>query len=188
MTVTGLLLAGGRSSRLGRDKATLVVGGQFMWERQIALLRSAGASPIFISTRRSPDWAPADARVVLDAAPSRGPLSGLTAALAATQTSHLLALAIDLPAMTRQHLCKLLSLAGTGAGVVPKQEDRFEPLCAVYPKAALELAQAALARADASLQALVRNLVAQGLVKEYPVTSTESGLYRNVNEPADWPG
>ena len=71
---------------------------------------------------------------VADDPPSCGPLSGLAASLAQMHTAHLLALAIDMPFMTENFLRSLCDKIEPGRGVVPKIDDRAEPLAAIYPQ------------------------------------------------------
>src|SRR5437867_2135004 len=96
-TLTAVLFAGGESRRMGADKAMLEIGGEPLWARQLRRLRELQPERILISARSKPAWCPAEIETVLDEPPSRGPLSGLAAALKIIQTTHLLALAIDLP-------------------------------------------------------------------------------------------
>src|SRR5205823_740138 len=75
-------------------------------------------------------------RFVADDPPSRGPLSGLGAVLARMHTKHLLALAIDMPFMTEKYLRFLCGQIEPGRGVLPKIDNRAEPLAAIYPQEA----------------------------------------------------
>jgi molybdopterin-guanine dinucleotide biosynthesis protein A len=183
--LAGLLLVGGRSRRMGCDKATLIVNGQPLWERQLSLLRGLALKRVYLSARESPGWAPADVRVLLDQPPSRGPLSGIALALAAMSTSHLLVLAVDLPRLTAEYLQKLISLASDSKGVVPYNEDRAEPLTAIYPKEAAAAAFQSLSLEDVSMMSFVRELKLQNLLEEYQVTPEERIMHRNLNSPGD---
>jgi molybdopterin-guanine dinucleotide biosynthesis protein A len=185
--LTALLLVGGLSLRMGRDKATLLLSGKPLWFRQLALLRELQSAAIWISARETPPWVPLDIEVVLDTTPSRGPLSGIVAALNRTQTSHLLVLAVDLPRMTSEHLLKLASVTTPGCGVVPSHEKHLEPLTAIYPKEAASLAQHALESPDVSMHSFARKLLEQRLLKEYPLAREEADLYLNVNTRRDLP-
>jgi molybdenum cofactor guanylyltransferase len=187
--MSAVLLAGGESRRMGRDKATLQFRGRPLWQIQFELLRKLQPSEIFISARTDPSWRPEDVRFVADIPPSRGPLSGLAACLAQMHTTHLLALAIDMPFMTEDFLLSLCDYIEPGCGVVPKIDNRAEPLTAIYPREAEIDFRRALAGADFSLQSLTRRLVETGKLRAIHVTEQDKGFFLNVNEPADlkWP-
>lgn len=181
--MTALLLAGGLSTRMGRDKASLLVKGETLWSRQLRLLCELKPQEICISARSVPAWATPDVSLILDTPPSRGPLSGVAAALERMNTTHLLVLAVDLPNMTSSHLSLLLSRSSPGHGIVPSQKGYFEPLAAVYPKEATAAAQRALAANELSMQPFTRSLVQASLLKEYPLSAEEVSLYLNLNTP-----
>jgi molybdenum cofactor guanylyltransferase len=183
--MSAVLLAGGESRRMGRDKATLQFRGRPLWQIQFELLRKLQPSEIFISARTDPSWRPKDVQFVADFPPSRGPLSGLAASLAQMHTTHLLALAIDMPFMTEDSLLSLCDYIEPGCGVVPKIDNRAEPLTAIYPREAEIDFRRALAGADFSLQSLTRRLVEAGTLRAIHVTEQDKGFFLNVNEPAD---
>ena len=185
MTLSAVLLAGGESRRMGRDKATLEFEGAPLWRRQLDLLRAVNPQQLFVSAREKPDWLPAGVELLLDDPPSRGPLSGLTKALRAIRTTHLIALAVDMPFMTADEFAQLLARAAEGCGTVPLVRQIAEPLAAIYPAEARDDCRAALAGADSSLQSLVRTLNAAKKVKLWPVPNGRAPLYRSVNSPRD---
>ena len=187
--MSAVLLAGGESRRMGKDKATLQFRGRPLWQIQFELLRKLQPSEIFISARTDPTWRPEDVRFVADIPPSRGPLSGLAASLAQMHTTHLLALAIDMPFMTEDFLLSLCDHIEPGCGVVSKIDNRAEPLTAIYPREAEIDFRMALAGDDFSLQSLTRRLVETGKLRAIHVTEQDKGFFLNVNEPADlkWP-
>lgn len=183
LTLTAMLLVGGQSRRMGTDKAALMVRGERLWQRQLGVLREAAPHTLWISARARPDWCPEDVEVILDKPPSRGPLSGITAALGRLQTSHLLALAIDMPQMTSGHIRKLWSSVEASRGVVPINENWFEPLCAIYPAEALDVASRVLSEERLSLQNFVQTLKQGNWIKSYAIPDGERHLYLNFNEP-----
>ena len=185
ITLTALLLAGGESRRMGRDKAAVVFRDEPLWRRQLRILRDLGPEKVFVSARSEPSWLPNTVELLVDDAPSHGPLSGLTRGLAAMRTTHLLVLAVDMPFMTADELGSLLERASEGCGVVPTIAERAEPLAAIYPAEAATDFQAALSDAVFSLQPLVRKLAATGKITLWPVTKEAAHLYRSVNEPHD---
>jgi molybdopterin-guanine dinucleotide biosynthesis protein A len=184
-SLTAVLFVGGESRRMGADKATLMIAGEPLWMRQLNTLRKLHPDQLLISARSRPSWTPADVEVVLDEPPSQGPLSGLTAALRHSRTTHLLALAIDLPEMSSDHLMELWRLARTEAGVIPRCGNYYEPLAAIYPGAAASMAERALAAGRLSLQALVENLLERKRACIHPIDEANQHLYRNVNSRDD---
>lgn len=188
MNISAVLLAGGESRRMGQDKGTLTFEGKPLWQVQLALLRKLEPAEILISARSDPSWRPSDVQFLPDDAPSRGPLSGISAALAKLQTKHLLALAIDMPFMTSSYLQVLLEERRSGCGVIPMIGDRAEPLAAIYPGEALAYFVAALSGADFSLQNVVKQLASAGLVRVICVRKEDEKLFRNLNQPSDLVG
>jgi molybdopterin-guanine dinucleotide biosynthesis protein A len=188
MTLTAVLLAGGESRRMGRDKATIDVHGQPLWQRQLELLRGLHPEKVFVSARTEPSWLPGETELLLDEPPSRGPLSGLARALEQMQTTHLAVLAVDMPFMTSEQMGVLWALATIGCGVLPMIGDRAEPLAAIYPREAGGDFSAALAGNDFSLQRLARNFATANLVQMFSVPEKDEQLYRSVNEPGDCQG
>ena len=170
---------------MGKDKATVLFQGKPLWQIQLDLLRKLEPAEIFVSARTDPAWRPPDVHFVADDSPSRGPLSGLAAALARMHAKHLLALAIDMPFMTEKYLRFLCGQIEPGRGVLPKIDNRAEPLAAIYPQEALANVQSALSGKDFSLQTVTGCLVAAGKLKVIPVTQGEKELFRNMNDLAD---
>lgn len=186
MTFSAVLLVGGESRRMGRDKAMLVFHARPLWERQIALLRKLQPQEIFVSARTEPVWLPHDAQLLLDEPPSRGPLSGLTTALNRMQTSHLIALAVDMPWMTSARIRVLCGRATIGCGVVPIIGDLAEPLAAIYPREVAIDFLIALRGGDFSMQTLVRVLAQTEKVRMIAVSEEEQCQFRSMNEPGDF--
>jgi molybdenum cofactor guanylyltransferase len=187
MTFSALLLTGGESRRMGRDKATIALGGRPLWERQLELLRAVRPEKIFVSARSAPSWLPDDVELLLDDAPSRGPLSGLTKGLIEMRTTHLLVLAVDMPFVSAGELSNLLEHASEGCGIVPMIADRSEPLAAIFPAEATADFQGALAGPDFSLQLIVRKLAATRKITMWPIAKEDAHLYGSVNEFEDLP-
>jgi len=182
MNISSVLLAGGESRRMGKDKATVLFREKPLWEIQLGLLRKLNPSEIFVSARTDPSWRPGDVQFVADVPPSRGPLSGLAVSLARVRTTHLLALAIDMPFMSENFLRYVCDQIEARVGVVPKIGNRAEPLAAIYPGEALVDFRNALAGTDFSLQTLIRSLVDTGKLRELAVNEEQKKLFLNVNE------
>jgi molybdopterin-guanine dinucleotide biosynthesis protein A len=186
-TLTAVLFVGGESRRMGKDKATLTLNGEPLWSRQVRVLRELHPARVMISARKKPEWCPADVELALDEPPSRGPLSGLVAALEKIQTTHVLVLAVDLPQATSAHMKKLWALAEPGIGIIPQNEESIEPLCAIYPMECAGMARDALSKGeDVSLGGIVRSLASQKRLRFYSIEKSEASIYQNLNTPEEW--
>lgn len=130
-SIDGFILAGGRSSRMGRDKASLSVGGQTFVERVLSAL-----TPLTTSVRlvgNHPDQLPTNLEKVPDVFENWGALGGLHAALAAAHSEWTIIVACDLPFVTSELFAYLARLRGNSDAVAPIQLDgRPQPLCALY--------------------------------------------------------
>ncbi len=185
MNISAVLLAGGESRRMGREKATLLFGGNPLWQTQIDLLRKLEPVELLVSARTDPSWRPADVKFVSDKLPSRGPLSGLIASLGGIRTSYLLALAIDMPLMSETYLRFICDQREPGRGVLPMIGHCAEPLAAIYPVDAQVDLVAALSEFEFSLQRVTKKLVETGKLKVFSVTEVDRKFFQNLNEPAD---
>lgn len=185
MKLSAVLLAGGESRRMGRDKGTIVFRDRPLWRHQLDLLRKLEPETLLVSARIDPAWRPADVEFVADAHPSGGPLGGIGVTLARITSDHLLVLAVDMPFVTSGYLFGLVERVGAGCGVVPMIENRAEPLAAIYPRETLIDFTQALSGNDFSLQPLVAKLTAIGKLQALPVSDEEKALFRNLNQPAD---
>jgi len=181
------VLAGGRSSRMGRDKAFLPtpLDGTLLIDRQTALLRSLGSDDLLISGRVGVDYRAPDARVVVDRAPDCGPLAGIAALLAAARHPWLLVIAVDLPYLSSAYLEKLLDASAGLSGVVPWGNDGYEPLVALYPTRLLAVIERALTDGRLSLQPLLRSALADGSLRSLAIEADERTQFINWNEPED---
>jgi molybdopterin-guanine dinucleotide biosynthesis protein A len=185
MNISGVLLAGGESRRMGRDKATLLFRGRPLWQIQLETLQKLESAEILVSARTEPSWRPRGVQFVADVPPSRGPLSGIAASLAQLRTPHLLVLAIDMPFMTEEYLNFLCAQVEPARGIIPKIDNCAEPLAAIYPRESRLDFRRALASSDFSLHALTSRFIKSGKLQVISVTKKESRLFRNLNQPAD---
>jgi molybdopterin-guanine dinucleotide biosynthesis protein A len=185
MRFSAALLAGGRSRRMGRDKAFIEIGGVPLWQRQLQILQKLAPAEIFISGPARPEWISSGATIVSDSTDDVGPIGGLIAVLQCCRTSHVVVLAVDLPQMTSDYLRDLLAVCSETAGVIPTRANQFEPLIAVYPVAAIDVANECIHQGDYSLQKVAARCASQGLLKAKPITPSEESLFLNMNTLGD---
>jgi molybdopterin-guanine dinucleotide biosynthesis protein A len=129
--VNGFVLAGGRSTRMGRDKALLTYAARPLIAHAVDLLKHAGLEPRIVGSR--PDLA-SFGPVLEDLHSGCGPLGGMEAALAASESEWNIFVPVDLPLLPPAFLRYLMERAAiTGASAtIPTLGGRPEPLCAVY--------------------------------------------------------
>jgi molybdopterin-guanine dinucleotide biosynthesis protein A len=139
---TGLVLAGGESRRMGRDKTALEIGGQTLLQGAVARLRSVFPE-VLVSVRRA--RADIDAPQVIDEPPGAGPLAGLCAGLAASRQPWVFALAADMPFLSPETIRELAARRAGAQAVAPLAGGVPQPLAAFYAAAALPALRALLA-------------------------------------------
>jgi molybdenum cofactor guanylyltransferase len=129
--VTLAIQAGGRSSRMGRDKGLVELAGKPLVSHIIDRLGSL-AGEVLITTNDPPSYAAFGIRTAADTDPGAGALDGLFTALTAAAGDPVLVVACDMPFASRPLAAHLLALSATAEAVVPRPGEEFEPLFAVY--------------------------------------------------------
>jgi molybdopterin-guanine dinucleotide biosynthesis protein A len=130
--ITGVIVAGGKSSRMGMDKGALILGNKYLVQYSIDALKSI-CSGLLISTQN--EWyAQLGYPLVKDRIKDCGPIGGIYSSLLAAETPYILALACDMPFVSTQILEKLTANIHAYDCVVPRIGNKYEPLCAVYSK------------------------------------------------------
>jgi molybdopterin-guanine dinucleotide biosynthesis protein A len=173
---------------MGQDKAYLPVewegASMPLWERQLAVLKSVAPEKLIISGPRKQGY-PASVTVIADEWDGMGPLGGIATCLSRVQSGLLLVLAIDLPQVQPGFLKKLLARSEARCGIVPIHHNRFEPLIAIYPGAALAVAIDQLREQDYVLQHFIDRLFESRLIIGYEVELSEQNQLKNWNKPED---
>lgn len=185
MKFSAVLLAGGKSQRMGCDKANILINGVTLWKRQLKILTDLSPSEVFISGDVRSDWIESGVTVIPDIHPNIGPLSGIMSSLQYCSHPFLVVLAVDMPRMTSKLLRSLLSLSTGNKGVVPKLGNAFEPLAAVYPKECIKIAEHCVREGHYALQEFATGSISSGLLREQKISPEEERLFLNTNTPED---
>jgi len=184
--ITGFVLAGGQSSRMGSDKALLPWGDGSLLARALANAQAV-CEHVFICGPRS--RYDNFGEVIEDAQPGRGPLSGIQAALRATQSELNLVLSVDLPLMTAKFLTWLWQQADSGEQMItaPEALGVLQPLCAIYNRQVREAVDAALAERDLKVTRLFRRVPTR-IVGEQEIFAAgfDAAIFTNVNTPNEY--
>ena len=131
------ILVGGKSSRMGSNKAFLELKGKTFIELQIELLREI-FDDIFISANTSSEYEHLNLSIFKDVYPGKGPLGGIYTSLINSSSLHTFMLACDMPFIGPELINHLKDLTKEYDVVIPKSEKGLEPLHAFYSKKCID--------------------------------------------------
>jgi molybdopterin-guanine dinucleotide biosynthesis protein A len=180
----GFVLAGGKSSRMGADKAFLELGGKTLLNIALGLAAGVCERVAIVGDR-----ARFGSEAIEDIFPDSGPLGGIHAALTTTKSDLNLVVAVDTPFLEPKFLRWMLHRAATTHSIVtvPRLASGFQPLCAVYRRSFKGFAEAALKNADFKIDPLYAK------VRTCPITDAElnqlafdSRMFDNLNTRAEF--
>jgi molybdopterin-guanine dinucleotide biosynthesis protein A len=183
--ITGFILAGGRSLRMGRDKSQIPWGVGTMLSHALEQMKPVAEEVLVVGAA---EIAEVSARVLSDEFIGSGPLSGIHAALAHTRTDWNLIVAIDMPLVNSELLGFISDYADDVEhyAIVPKIDGVLQPLCALYHRRLLPEADRVLKEGQLSVRRLLervdtRIIEEQELVKR----GFSAEMLMNVNTPQD---
>ena len=185
MNLSAVILAGGQSTRMGRDKAWVELAGRPLIARALSTLRTSGIEEIYISGRAAADYSALRCPVLLDRESGSGPLAGIERALDTTAAPLVLVLAVDLPHMTAAFFRKLAGRCGPLAGVVPELNGELEPLAAIYPKRCHSIALGCMLKRRLAAGDFAGACLRERAVRAFPVVPGDAACFKNWNTPAD---
>lgn len=179
MRAAGFVLVGGHSSRMGRDKARLLLDSHLLVEDVAAKVAKVAGNVALVG--QPTRYSDLSFEVIPDRRPGLGPLAGIEAALATARAELNLIVACDMPGLAREWLDCLLEGAEQSSGLCFAAEDLsglLHPLCAVYRSACLPIVEDALGARRLKLLDLLNTLHASAV--KMPT------VLHNVNTPEDW--
>ncbi len=175
--LTGIILAGGKSTRIGKDKAFITFQGKMLIEHSIALMQRI-CDEVIISANH-PRYETFGLPVVPDNYPSIGPIGGLEASLDYSQTEHNLVISTDTPFVGLSVYYEILKALKGELSVVPRNGKNPEPLTAYYSKKLLPVI-----RQQIEIQNYkIRDLLKEARVKY--VGFAQSDVFKNLNTRTD---
>ena len=187
--ISAFVLAGGKSSRMGKDKALLNFNGNALLT-QVCLLASKCATQTYVVTpwtEKYQSFVPSSCQLVKEQlvinATSNTPLIGFSQGMQLVKTEWVLLLACDLPYLSssqvKQWLPALATVLPTEIALLPRHPKGWEPLCGFYRRSCLSSLEAYLKDGGRSFQ----SWLARHPVKELPIS--DRTLF-NCNTPEDW--
>ena len=186
MNVAGIVLCGGKSSRMGQAKASLPIGGETMLGRVVRIVGEV-VSPVIVVAAVGQELPPLPDGVIVvrDEAPDLGPVQGIVTGL-----RHLVGRAdaayvssCDVPMLRAEFVRRMIELLGEADIAVPFVDERPHPLASVYRIGVLAAAERLLAEGNRRLTMLM-DRVPTRLVRGEELVEVES--LRNVNTPEEY--
>lgn len=192
----GFVLAGGKSSRMGENKAFLKINGETFLERAVKTLSGVCENRVKIVLNQHQtdvvEKLPPETPHIFDIFENRGALGGIYTALRSSRTKYAVILAVDLPLVTPEAFEKLAEIALSSnkfMAVVPRQtDDRLQPLAAVYlARYTLRPLEKLINENPAASVNDFLDLIAPRTVRqERLVSNINEDIFFNVNYPSDY--
>lgn len=187
--IQGIILAGGKNSRMGKPKELLPIEGGPLILRTSHLLQQTVHSCLIISNHAERlTMLPPSIPIYPDDVREQGPLGGIATAMRVSPHDLLLIVACDMPELTEDILRQLVAYVpqmeeGRIDAVVPREQDgRLQPLCALYHRRILPVILTHLANEERRMRSLLDAIQTVYI----PIQANEAGAFRNLNTPTDY--
>ena len=185
--VTGVLLAGGKSRRMGLDKRFLKLGGETLLRRALSVYERLFTEILVVVAEPIPELSDIGHQIVTDLIPNCATLGGLYTGLSLAHSPRIFAAACDMPFLNPAVIEHLLECCDDDV-VMPKLATGLQPMHSVYSKACLPYFQRMMAMNNLSIQAVLENHELQiRLVPEEVLRTFDAQLlsFLNLNTPED---
>ncbi len=139
--MTAVILAGGKSRRLGQDKAWLKIGGQAIIRRTLACLSPLFEEVIIVGPAYAGEFQELGVKIIPDELPETGPLGGLYSGLKASSCEWVFCCACDMPFLNSKLIAALKSQANHYNAIICKWAGKTHPLHSFYTKSCLPVIQ-----------------------------------------------
>lgn len=186
--VASFVLAGGKSSRMGCDKASLVLGGKTLLERAVDIARAASDEVCIVGSTERLEAAAATLGlpIIADQFPGQGPLAGIQAALTSNMARELnVVVAVDTPFITPEFVIYLIERSRAASGreaVVARVGGRLHPLCGVYRRGFAARSELALKKQRNKIESVIETcktlIIAEN---ELVARSFSAEMFVNIN-------
>ncbi len=182
--ITGILLSGGKSSRMGREKGNIKIGDYFMYQYPLKVLESL-CNEILISTCGGLD-VEEDYEQVCDEIPNIGPIGGLYTCLKRSSNELNIVLSYDLPLVNEGLFKELLKSEEKFDVILPSLKDGYpEPLCGIYKKTVADVLAKMINEKVFAVHKVLPLVQSKTVVLEESNPFFHSNIFLNVNRDSD---
>jgi molybdenum cofactor guanylyltransferase len=182
--IVGCVLAGGNSSRMGRDKSLLTFGGVSLIDRAVGVMREVFPT-VVVASDRGNEYEFLRVPILPDIKKNRGPLGGIHAALVQTETDYLFVLACDMPFVSAELIRHVIGAESAANATVPTMNGRVQPLCGLYSRMCLPIIERSLNNGIYKLQSVLEELKPAFVPLTPDLPFFAPNLLDNLNAPAD---
>jgi molybdopterin-guanine dinucleotide biosynthesis protein A len=183
--ITGIILAGGKNLRMGRNKAFLEINGRRIIDRTKSLFLEI-FDEVLLVTNSPLDYLDLNLRTVADLIPDKGSLGGIYTGLFHSSHTHAFVAACDMPFLNPGLIGRLIQLAPDHDIVIPKTEDGLQPLHAVYSQRCLPFMEELLRQENLKIIDFFQKVKKREVPPEEILPfDPRLSSFRNVNTPED---
>jgi molybdenum cofactor guanylyltransferase len=182
--VTGIILAGGKNSRMGVNKAFINIGGKRIIDNTLSIYKKI-FSEIIVVTNTPEDYEGSGAKIVTDIIPNKGSLGGLYTGIVESKNDHCFVAACDMPFINEKLIRYITEIQGYDI-VVPVVERYYEPLFAMYSKNCLSFIKEQLDNDNLRISDIFKKVrVKEVKINELRMFDNELMSLVNINTPED---
>jgi len=185
--VTGVLLAGGKSRRMGEDKRFVQIGQRSLLERSLDIVRSVFQDVVIVSAQDSPDLS-AVVPVVRDLVADCGSLGGLYTGLKLASTDRVFVVACDMPFFSQETVRYFVHLNSETDIVMARLHDRWHPMHALYGRRCLPVMESMMTAKDLRIHRLLEHATLKShavTAEDLKTVDPDGRAFLNINTPAD---
>ena len=180
--VDGVILAGGKSLRMGEPKPFLILDGEYFINRIYNTLSAAFGSVIVIEANATERYSLVAQRVYTDIYKDCGPLAGMHSAFVHSEKELLFFASCDIPLVTVSLINKVMGRYSDCDAVIPRTVDGIHPLCAVYHRSCLSQIEAYLKSGGRSINGLLKQIE----VRYIEIEGDDAKGLSNINTPDEY--
>lgn len=187
-SITGIILSGGKSSRMKTDKAFLKLGSKTMIEELISRLEKKFSRLMIIANDRE-RYKRFGIELVEDIVPDKGPLGGIYTGLVVSRDDYNFIFACDMPFLNQDLIQYMIGEVEDGGYdvIIPEWEGRLQPLCAIYSKECIKPIENELSRNNLKITDFLKYVKARVLnEKEISQFISSQHFFANINTPQDF--
>lgn len=186
VSMTGIILAGGKNTRMGANKAFLEIDGIRLIDKALNIYRRIFTEIIIVTNDPIPHIAFTDATIVTDIYKGKGPLGGIYTGLFYSQNNYAFATACDMPFLNQDFIEYLAGQSGKHDVIVPEHAEGYQPLHAIYSRNCLPSIKRLLLMDKLKVTGFYRDMRVLPIREEQILPFNQDGrLFHNLNTPED---